>query len=80
MKKSLFAAICDLRSTIFSPSFAFFRVHSRFKNSLKDSALRGRIALPGEEVPRRMRGTAGGTPAHPYEEAVSFLSLITNNQ
>jgi hypothetical protein len=62
------------------PSFAFLRVHSRFKNSLKDSALRGRIALPGEEVPRRMRGTAGGTPAHPYEEAVSFLSLITNNQ
>jgi hypothetical protein len=33
-----------------------------------------------EEVPRRMRGTAGGTPALPYEEAVSSLSLITNNE
>jgi hypothetical protein len=48
------------------PSFAFLRVHSRFKNSLKDSALRGRIALPGEEVPRKMRGTAGKMPALPF--------------
>jgi hypothetical protein len=48
MKKSLSAAIFVPLSTIFSPSFAFFRVHSRFKNSLKDSALRGRIALPGK--------------------------------
>jgi hypothetical protein len=40
MKKSLFAAIYDPLSIIFSPSFAFLRVHSRFKNSLKDSALR----------------------------------------
>jgi hypothetical protein len=78
-----------------SSSFKFFLIqnlklllfpHSRFFASirgseiLKDSAQRGRIALPGEEVPRRMRGTAGGTPAHHYEEAVSSLSLITNNQ
>jgi hypothetical protein len=48
VKKSLSAAIFVPLSTIFSPSFAFFRVHSRFKNSLKDSALRGRIALPGK--------------------------------
>jgi hypothetical protein len=60
--------------------------HSRFFASirgseiLKDSALRGRIALPGEEVPRKMRGTAGGTPALPFEEAASSLSLITNHQ
>ena len=33
-----------------------------------------------EEVPRRMRGTAGGTPALPFEEVASSLSLLTNHQ
>ena len=51
MKNRLFfydsqSMIRNLRSVILSSSFAFLRVHSRFKN-LNESALRGRIALLG---------------------------------
>jgi hypothetical protein len=51
------------------PRFASIRVDSRF-NIQNVSALRGRIALPGE-VSCRMQDTAGETPALPFEEAAS---------
>jgi hypothetical protein len=41
-----------------------------------ESALRGRIALPGD-VSCRMQDTASETPALPYEEAAS--SSYSNN-
>ena len=45
-----------------------------------ESALRGRIALPGE-VSCRMQNTAGGTPALPFEEeATSFFPLTPESE
>jgi hypothetical protein len=76
------AFCCDLRSAIYY-FLSIIRVSSRLfavrKFFIRFGAA-GRIALPGEEVPRKMRGTAGGTPALPFEEAASSLSLITNHQ
>ena len=46
------------------------RVFSAVKIFLEDSALRGRIALPGGEVSRKMRDTASETLALLDEEAV----------
>jgi hypothetical protein len=76
MKKSLFAAIYD-------PLFLSLPLSLIALQNLGQDAPRtdwDKMSQLREEVPRRMRGTAGGTPAHPYEEAVSSLSLITNNQ
>ena len=64
MKRWLFfepqSMICGPRSRVFSAVKIF----------LEDSALRGRIALPGGEVSRKMRDTASETLALLDEEAV----------
>ena len=81
MRRLLPSAIHDPRSTIFL--FAFIRGSIIF---LKESALRGRIALPViEKVSRKMRDTAVETLALPYENAAASCSSpnnqsqITNN-
>jgi hypothetical protein len=53
-------------------TFASIRVHSRFSIFLQRIGAAGRIALPEmKEISRKMRDTAGGTPALPFEEAAS---------
>jgi hypothetical protein len=55
-------------------TFASIRVHSRFSIFLQRIGAAGRIALPEmKEVSRKMRDTAGGTPALPFEEAASSI-------
>jgi hypothetical protein len=50
-------------------TFASIRVHSRFSIFLQRVGAAGRIALPEmKEVSRKMRDTAGGTPALPLKK------------
>jgi hypothetical protein len=59
-------------------TFASIRVHSRFSIFLQRVGAAGRIALPEmKEVSRKMRDTAGGTPALPLKKQL-LRSTIHN--